>query len=111
MLDPQRKRDERLFAGIVAVGMLLGEVAWVLSLGTSCCPYPEESGARLDRATQKAVENIPPGATDVEPLRDGWVKYTYEGHRYLFLFNSHTYLGYAAMTRVDWNDTTKASPR
>jgi hypothetical protein len=40
---------------------------------------------------------------EVEPLKDGWVKYTYEGHRYLFLVHSWGQAAYSVVTRVDWD--------
>ncbi|RDJ35001.1 MAG: hypothetical protein DWQ19_09205 [Crenarchaeota archaeon] len=42
--------------------------------------------------------NIPPGATDVEPLNAFWVEFTYKNHRYLF-FNPKEHK--SALTRID----------
>jgi len=61
------------------------------------------TGTHIDYATQQAMKNVPPGATDIVPMKGGWVKYTYEGHRYLFLLNSWGQGAYSAVTRIDWD--------
>jgi hypothetical protein len=104
--EVQRRRRQHMVSGIVA-GLMTIVIGVVVVINTSCC----QSGCgdtQLDYVTQQAVKQVPPGATDVEPLKDGWVKYTYEGHRYLFFFNTWSHGGYAAVTRIDWDDTTKA---
>jgi len=100
----QRKLVSGIMGGLLTI--VIGVFAVVTGLGVLSCF--SDGTAQIDHYTQQAVKYVPPGATDIEPLSKGWVKYTYDGHRYLFLFHYWSHGGYAAVTRIDWDDTTKA---
>lgn len=90
----------------IASGLVLIAFCFGMLAGMAACSEPAASTV-LDYDTQQAVKNVPPGATDIEPLSKGWVRYTYEGHRYLFLFYTYSTGVGTAVTRIDWDDTTK----
>ncbi len=56
-----------------------------------------------EETTKFVLCHVPSGATDIKSIGNGWVEFTYAGHRYLFCFVlSGPSTAASTMTRIDW---------
>jgi len=95
MVDGMRSR--KLWIGISA-GLIL------ICIGYCMVFFACVSSEDLQEETYKFVLcHVPSGAIDIKSIGDGWVEFTYAGHRYLFCYiGSGPSTAASAMTRIDW---------
>ena len=85
-------------------GVLIGLMIFMVGLFVMFGPkeFNEASEAIQEETYKFVLSHVPSGATDIKPVCDGWVEYTYAGHRYLFFYVYRGEGAASALTRIDW---------